>query len=296
MMKKIVALAFICMLVVSTAACSSEEKSVVIASKPMTEQYIIVEMLAMLIEEKTDISVEKKLGIGGGTENIHPAMLKGEIDIYPEYTGTGWNDVLKQASVEDPQQLYQEVKAKYDSEFDITWSGLYGFNNTYGLALPQSLAEEMGITTYSQLAEKGSDLRFGAEFDFFEREDGYKGLESIYGIDFNEKTELDIGLKYQAIAEDEVDAINIFSTDGRLTEYDLIVLEDDKNYFPSYYAATLIRNETLEEYPELAEILELLTDTISTEDMTYMNYLVEIEKQDPAKVAKDFISEKGILN
>jgi len=274
--------------------CSKEEKKVVIASKPMTEQYIIVEMLTYLIENNTDISVEQKLGIGGGTSNIHPGMLNGEIDIYPEYTGTGWLFVLEQELINDPMELFQSVKELYKTEYGIVWSNLYGFNDTYGLAVKAELADELGLSSYSDLAAVSADLNLGAEYDFYERADGYPGLESTYGFDFGKKTELDIGLKYEAIGSDEVDAINIFSTDGRLKEFGLTVLEDDKNFFPSYYCATLIRQETLDKYPELEKVLAMLDDQISNDEMTNLNYLVEVEKMDPKEVALNFLEEKGL--
>lgn len=268
---------------------------IVIAGKPMTEQYILVEILTQLIEAKTDLEVEQKQGIGGGTSNIHPAMISGEIDIYPEYTGTGWLFVLKEELINDPNLLYQAVKSEYESEYNINWSGLYGFNDTYAIAIKKDVAEMYNIETYSDLAVNSDKLRFGAEYDFYEREDGYPGLNDTYGLDFKEKIELDIGLKYQAIDADQVDVINVFSTDAKLKEYDLVVLEDDKNFFPSYFAATLIRNETLEMYPELIDVLDMLTGTISNEEMTEMNYLVEIEKMDPKDVAKNFLEEKELL-
>lgn len=295
MFKKVFLLIVLITAFVSITGCKKDMKSVVIASKPMTEQYIIVEMLTQLIEARTDIKVDQKMGIGGGTSNIHPGMKSGEIDIYPEYTGTGWMFVLKQDLISDPMELYKSVKRMYKDEFNIVWSGLYGFNDTYGIALKQNLAEELGITNYSELAEKSSDLSFGAEYDFYEREDGYPGLSGEYGFDFDNKKELDIGLKYQAISSDEVDVINVFSTDGRLKENKLVVLEDNKNFFPSYFAATLVRGETLKEYPELKEIIEILTDKISNDEMIHMNYLVEIEKMDPKVVASDFLKVKGLI-
>lgn len=270
------------------------DKTLVIAGKPMTEQYILVEILTQLIEAKTDIIVEQKQGIGGGTSNIHPAMLSGDIDMYPEYTGTGWLFVLKKDLINDPQALYQAVKEDYNKEFGITWSGLYGFNDTFALAIKKDLAEAYGIKSYSDLAAHSENLRFGAEYDFYERDDGYPGLKSVYGFNFKDKVELDIGLKYEAISSDKVDVINVFSTDAQLEKHDLLVLEDDQLFFPSYFAATLIRNESLERYPELEEILESLTDQISNEAMMKMNYLVEIEKKDPKDVAADFIAESGL--
>lgn len=293
--KRILVTFLVLLLLVSVFGCAKDEKKVVIASKPMTEQYILVDMLTQLIEANSDIVVEQKLGIGGGTSNIHPGMLNGEIDLYPEYTGTGWLFVLKQELINDPQLLYEEVKDQYQNDFDIVWSELYGFNDTYGIAMKKEVAEEMNIKTYSDLAKASDQLALGAEYDFYEREDGYPGLESTYGFDFDDKVELDIGLKYEAIRSDQVDAINIFSTDARLKEFGLVVLEDDMNFFPPYYAATLIRQETLDMYPELTDILAMMDGLISNEEMTEMNYMVEIEDMDPKQVATDFLTEKGLL-
>lgn len=295
MHKKLMVICIMIGLFVLVVGCKKQEKKVVLASKPMTEQFILAEMLTQLIEENTDIVVEQKLGIGGGTSNIHPAMEKGEIDLYPEYTGTGWLFVLKEELLHNPNELYEAVKESYLEKYNIKWMGLYGFNDTFGISMKKKLAEELNITTYSDLAAVSKELSFGAEYDFYEREDGYPGLENIYDFQFEEKTELDIGLKYQAIGADEVDVINVFSTDGRLKEQGLIVLEDDQNFFPSYYAATLVREETLEKYPELEEVVEMLTGQISNEEMTEMNYLVEIEKKDPKDVATDFLKKKGLL-
>ncbi len=295
MFKKGMAFLLVITMIIALAGCAKEEKKVVIASKPMTEQYIIAEMLIALIEQETDIIVEHKQGIGGGTSNIHPAMESGEIDIYPEYTGTGWMFVLKEELINDPMKLYNEVKKAYATEYDIVWSGLYGFNDTYGLGIKRELAESLNIETYSDLVDVGDQIRFGAEYDFYEREDGLPGLQKIYGFEFGEEAELDIGLKYQAIKQAEVDMINIFSTDGRLKEFDLKVLDDDKNFFPSYFCATLIRQETLDKYPELEAVLDMLTDQISNDEMTELNYLVEVDKQEAKDVAVNFLTEKGLL-
>lgn len=279
----------------SLAGCKKEERVVSVASKPHSEQYILAEMIAQMIETHTDIGVDRVGGIGGGTSNLHPAMLNGEIDIYPEYTGTGWLFVLEQELINDPIELYEASKEMYNSKFDIKWLELYGFNNTYALALKNELAEELGIETYSDLGEKGKDLVFGAEYDFYEREDGFQKLSNTYGFDFKNEVELDIGLKYAAIGGEEVDVINAFSTDGLLVEYGMKVLKDDKNYFPSYHATTIIRNEVLNKYPEIEEVLNRLAGQISDEEMTEMNYLVEKENQDPKDVATEFLREKGLL-
>jgi glycine betaine/choline ABC-type transport system substrate-binding protein len=283
------------LLLAGLAGCQTEEKKVIIASKPHSEQYILAEMLTQLIETHTDITVEQKLGIGGGTANIQPAMLAGEIDIYPEYSGTGWLFILKQELINDPDELYAAVTEQYKSEFDIVWLDRYGFNNTYALAVAGSIAEEFQLETYSDLVDKSPMLTFGAEYDFYEREDGYPGLEAVYGFDFMEKKELDIGLKYEAIGSGEIDVVNAFSTDGLLKEYDLKVLKDDQNFFPSYQAATLIRQETLDQYPELKDVLNKLAGQISDDEMIEMNYQVEKENLDPKDVARKFLEDKGLI-
>ena len=295
-MKRILAGLILTAILFTLTACSSEEpKTVVIASKPHSEQYILAEMLSLLIENHTDIKVEKKLGIGGGTSNIHPAMLSGDFDIYPEYTGTGLLFVLKEDLITDSDELYKRVQDRYLEEYNIKWLGLYGFNNTYALAVKESTAQTYNLETYDDLALASKDLVFGAEYDFFERDDGYEALKDAYGFEFKDTKEMDIGLKYEAIGSDEVDVINAFSTDGLIKQYNLKVLEDNKNFFPAYEAGTLIRKETLDKYPELEEVLEKLTGQISDDEMIQMNYQVEKENMDPRDVAEQFLKAKGLI-
>lgn len=296
MFKRIINGLIVVVMIVILTGCGKDQRKVVVASKPMTEQYIIAEMITAIIENETDIKVEQKLGIGGGTANIQPAMEKGEIDIYPEYTGTGWLFVLKEELINDGDKLYEEVKKEYKDKYNIRWMGKYGFNNTFALAIKEDRAQELGIETYSQLAQKGEGLIFGAEYDFYEREDGLQGLEKIYGLKFKDKVEMDIGLKYDAIGGDKVHVINAFSTDSLLRKHNLRVLEDDKNFFPSYEAATLVREETLEKYPELEELLKKLEGIITNEKIIDMNYKVENEKMDPKEVALEFLREEGVID
>lgn len=294
-MKKLFALILVIFMVTIFVGCDKDEKKVVIASKPHSEQYILAEMLSILIEEHTDIKVEKKLGIGGGTSNIHPAMLKGEIDIYPEYSGTGLLFVLKEDLITNPEELFTTVKERYGKEFGVLWLDIYGFNNTYALAVKSEIADKYNLKTYDDLVRVSNQLTFGAEYDFFEREDGFNGLRKIYPLNFKDTKEIDIGLKYEAIGSGQVDVINAFSTDGLLKEYGLKVLEDNKNFFPAYQAATLIREETLEKYPELRAVLDKLAGKISDDEMILMNFLVEKENKDPKNVARDFLKEKGLI-
>ncbi|VUZ25585.1 glycine betaine ABC transporter substrate-binding protein [Acetobacterium wieringae] len=294
-MKKWMGLVLLVMLVLLAAGCQNQEKKVVIASKPMAESYIIAEMMGQLIEANSDIKVEYKMGIGGGTSNIQPAMEASEIDIYPEYTGTGWLFVLKNELVTDPKALYEGVKTQYQEKYNFAWLDRYGFNDTYALAMDKSKADSMGINTFSDLAAQSNNLILGAEYDFYEREDGYPGLVTAYGFNFKETKELDIGLKYKAIGEGQVDVINNFSTDGLLAEYDLKVLKDDKGFFPAYEAAPVIRQEILDKYPELKAILNQLGGKINDQEMQQMNYYVEKENRDAGDVAAEFLKAKGLL-
>lgn len=296
MKKRIISIATLIMtLPVLLSGCSSDDKKVVVASKPMTSQYIVSEMIASLIEENTDIKVERKLGIGGGTSNIHPAMLKGEIDIYPEYTGTGWLFVLKENKIEDQNKLYEEVKKRYSEEFGIKWMDLYGFNDTYAVVVTKETANKYNLKTISDLEKYSKELVYGANPDFYEREDGFNAFTKEYGLDFKSKKELDIALKVDALKSKEIDVTNVTTVDPKLTDKDLVVLEDDRNYFPSYYATTLVREETLNKYPEIEKELEKLTNQISEEDIIKLSYDVEYNKKDPKDVAENFLKEKGLI-
>jgi len=289
----ILALLFIFMLLPKSDNTSG--KKIVIATKPTAEQYILGEIISQLVENNTDIQVVRKFGIGGGTSNIHPAMLKGEIDIYPEYTGTAWLFVLKKPQINHPDSLFSALKKAYAEQFNLNWVCRLGFNNTFTLALPESVAQKENIRTFSELAAKSNQFVFGAEFDFFEREDGFTGLNKIYPFNFKNKTELDINLKFQALENHTVDVINAFSTDSRIKQMNLRVLKDDKQFFPAYQAGIVMRNETQLKYPELTGLLARLNGLIDDSTMLQLNYEVEIEKKSPDEVARNFLKSKELI-
>ncbi|MGQ1783582.1 MULTISPECIES: ABC transporter permease/substrate-binding protein [unclassified Saccharicrinis] len=270
---------------------SHKNGTITVASKPTGEQFILGEIMAQLIEEKTDLQVIRKFGIGGGTTNIHPAMLNGEVDMYVEYTGTGWMNVLKQKLPHSNQVDFDLIQKMYKENFRLKWLGLLGFNNTYALAIPDSLAQKFNINSNSDLARNSRHFKFGAEFDFFERPDGYEGLVNVYGFQFASIHEMDINLRYNAIVEGKVNAIDAFTTDAKIEAQNLRVLDDDLNYFPSYEAGIIVRNELLEQHPELEPLLMKLNGQITTEAMMEMNYKVEVEKEDIQKVASYFIQQ-----
>lgn len=280
---------------ISLAGCSKNNKTIKIATKPMTEEFILGEMLKLLIEDNTDLKVEITKGVGGGTSNIHPAILKGDFDLYPEYTGTGWSFVLKEKEIPDDETLYKKLTEKYKKEYNLSWIGLYGFNNTYGLVIRKDIGEKYNIKTYSDLAAYSKDLTFGAEYDFYEREDGFKALCDKYGLNFKKKVDLDIGLKYKAINSKQIDVMNIFTTDGNLAKSDVMVLKDDKNFYQTYYCGTVIRDDVLKKHPELKEVLMKMDKLITEKEMVELNNKVESEGKDEVIVAKEFLKSKGLL-
>ena len=273
---------------------SKKDKTINIATKPMTEGYILGQMLTELIEQDTDLKVNITTGVGGGTSNIQPAMVKGEFDLYPEYTGTSWEAVLKKEGSYD-ESKFDELQKEYKEKYNLEYVNLYGFNNTYGLAVNKDIAEKYNLKTYSDLAKVSNNLIFGAEYDFFEREDGYKELQKVYNVDFKKKIDMDIGLKYQAMKDKKIDVMVIFTTDGQLAISDVVVLEDDKKMYPSYRAGTVVRSEILSKYPELKAVLEKLNNILDDKTMADLNYQVESEGKKPEDVAREYLQEKGLL-
>ena len=270
-------------------------KDIHIATKPMTESYILGQMLALLIEQDTGLSVRLTNGVGGGISNIHPAMLRGGFDIYPEYTGTSWEAVLKH---KDPYQddKFSILEDAYKKQYGLEWANLYGFNNTYGLAVSKQVAQQYQLKTFTDLAKVSHQLIFGAEYDFFEREDGYKQLQEVYGIHFGRVIDMDIGLKYQAIRDKKIDAMVVFTTDGQLFVSEVVVLQDDRNLYPSYKAGTVVRTELLTTYPALRTTLKKLNNLIDDATMAHLNFLVETERKRPEEVAKNYLLQKGLLH
>ena len=273
---------------------SKKNKTINIATKPMTEGYILGQMLTELIEQDTDLKVNITNGVGGGTSNIHPAIVKGEFDLYPEYTGTSWEAVLKKEASYN-ESKFDELQKEYKEKYNLEYVNLYGFNNTYGLAVNKDIAEKYNLKTYSDLAKVSNNLIFGAEYDFFEREDGYKELQKVYNMNFKKQIDMDIGLKYQAMKDKKIDVMVIFTTDGQLAISDVVVLEDDKKMYPSYRAGTVIRSEILSEYPELKPVLEKLNNILDDKTMADLNYQVESKGKKPEDVAREYLQEKGLL-
>lgn len=269
------------------------EQKIVIASKPFAEQFVLAHMAAEVLKAKTKLTVDiSRIGMGP-SELLHPAMLKGQIDVYPEYTGTAWMAVLKQPIERDKQKLYEKVKAAYAEQFKLEWLPLLGFQNTFALAVTQETAAKWQLKTISDLASH-ANLTLMGDATAFSREDEYPGLKKAYGIDGKAKV-VDVNFYYEGLKQKQADVALVFSTDGRLKQYNLLVLVDDKQFFPPYETGFILRSELAAKYPQIREVLSLLSGKINEQTMTELNYQVEVAKRDPADVARQFLRDQKIL-
>jgi len=266
-----------------------------IGTKNFTEQLILGELMAQLIESKTNLRVERKFNLGG-TVICHQALVRGDIDLYPEYTGTALTAILKMPTISDPDEVLEIVRKEYRLRFRCEWLEPFGFNNTYAIAVRRKDAKKFSWKRISDLKPLSSKLTAGFTSEFRERPDGYPGLKRVYGFGFGQVVDMDPALMYQALARGKVDVICAFATDGRIPAYDLVTLEDDLKFFPPYHAAPVVRLDTLQTYPELRKILNLLANTIDDETMRHLNYEVDENKKAPKEVARQFLFEKGLLS
>ena len=281
----------------AAGAPSADPGPVRIATKPMTEQYILGEMLGLLIED-AGYEVEITKGIGGGTSNIQPAMEAGEFDLYPEYTSSGWVMVLDHpAEGVDDGEMFQQLKQEYEENFSMTWVGLYGFNNTFTIAVRGDVAEQYGLENTSDLAAVAGELTFGGNPDYIEREDGFGMLCETYALEFGDVVDIDIGLKYQALAGGDIDVTNAFTTDAQLANpaADLVTLADDRHLQVNYFCSTVVRQDSLEKFPGLEDVLLQMDGILTDQEMASLNYQVEVEGMDERDVARNFLAEKGLL-
>lgn len=280
----------------SLSGCGSKGASITVAGKEYTEQRILTHMVAELIEQRTDIKVIRKDGLGG-TPVVFNAIKKGSIDLYVEYSGTAYVDVLKHAPTSDQALVYNTVK----SELDSLHGGLkaldqFGFNNTYVMTVTQAFATEHNLTKISDLKPIQNILHGGFTLEFLNRQDGIIGLEETYDFAFDKTSGLDGTLRYTALMNNSINVTSAFGTDSLIEKLGLVVLEDDLNFFPPYYAFPLMRKETYEKYPEIIPLMaELATFLSSDQVMINLNYRVDEAQIEPRVVARDFLLEKGLI-
>jgi osmoprotectant transport system substrate-binding protein len=241
--------------------------------------------------------VRRRLDLGG-TDIAMAAIRRGEIDVYPEYTGTALLVVLKAQQQGDAVQTFDFVKSEYERLYGLTWLDPAPMNNTQALATTAELSARFGLHTLSDVAAKAPQLRLGAVPEFVKRSDGLPGLQRVYGgYNFKSIRLIDFGLKYKALLDGDVDIVVAFGTDGEIVADKLVVMQDDKHLFPPYQVAPVIRQDALKARPELAAILNraapFLTDTVMR---TLNNEISGPKKREPAEVAQDFIKAHGLIS
>ncbi len=269
-------------------------KVIRIAGKDFTEQHILVNMFADLIEEKTDLNVERKVNLGG-TQVCFSALKSGDIDLYFDYSGTAYGDTLNYPPISDMNKVYNTVKKDFKEKFNISVLKQMGFNNTYVLAVTKETAQKYNLKSISDMAKVAPNLIAGTTLEFLNREDGLLGITKKYNFKFRDTKGLDGSPRYTALINKETSVVDAFSTDGLLKKFELVSLEDDKNFFPPYYAIPLVREEIIQKYPEIEPVIEELGDILTNDVMIELNYKVDELQKEPAAVAKEFLVEKGLL-
>jgi len=262
---------------------------IVVGSKDFTEQAILGELMAQLIEQTTSLKVQRKLNLGD-TLVCETAMRAGDLDLYVEYTGTALTAVFKQPVLLDSNEVNARVAASYAATGRTMLTPL-GFNNTYVILVRGEDAQRLGLKTISDAAKQSSKWRAGFGSAFLDREDGYRGLVQTYGLRFAEPPmAMNLSLTYRALAEKQVDLISGDATNGLIAKLDLVALEDDRRYFPPYFAVPVIRTETLNRHPELRAAIDRLAGKVTDQEMRQMNYQADVERRDAALIVRDFLA------
>ncbi len=286
---------FILLLLLPVVSCERHANRIVVGSKNFTEQLILGELFAQIIEARTHLPVERRFYLAG-TFICQQAILAGRIDVYPEYTGTALTAVLKQQPSGDKQEVYQRVKRDYESKFGLSVGPPLGFDDTFVMVIRGDDARRLHLTTLSQAAQFTPQWRAGFGYEFMERPDGYKGLVASYGLRFAEAPRImDLGLITRALKDHQVDIIAGNNTDGLIPALDFVVLQDDHHYFPPYEAVAIMRGDVLKTHPEVGAALDELARTISDEDMRRLNYAVDGEHRDAAAVVKEFLVQRHLV-
>ncbi|WFA75828.1 ABC transporter permease/substrate-binding protein [Streptococcus suis] len=271
-------------------------KQLVIAGKLGAEPEILINMYKLLIEDQTDIKVEIKPNFGK-TSFLYEALKSGSIDIYPEYTGTITSTLLKNSPTDlstNPEEVYAYAKEAILEQDGLVYLAPMAFQNTFALAVTEDYAQKNDIEKISDLAKVQQTAVAGFSLEFNDREDGNIGLKNLYNLQLNVKT-MEPALRYEAIKNGDVQLVDAYSTDSKIVSYKLKILEDDKQLFPPYQAAPLLSKETLEKYPELEQVLGVLAGNISTEEMTQMNYAVDVEGKSAEQVAREYLEQEELL-
>ncbi len=297
-MKKRVLMILLLAVVLMVAGCSGgaddDAKVIKVGHKNYTEARILGQIFGQLIEANTDYTTE--VTEFGGTSIVFEALKAREVDVYPEYTGTAYGAILDQNELKDPQAVYDYVVKEYKEQFDVEWLSELGYNNTYTFSVRKEVADKYNIKTVSEMIEVADELKFAATVEFLAREDGLPGVKKHYkDFKFKEELGIDPGLRYETIKSGKTDIIDAFSTDGKIREYDLVIMEDDKQFFPPYYVAPIMNGESYLAYPDVVAELEKLGQIMDEAAMQQLNYEVDVEKTPIEDVAHNFLVNAGLI-
>ncbi|MGH7669137.1 MAG: glycine betaine ABC transporter substrate-binding protein [Gemmatimonadaceae bacterium] len=281
-------------LLVAAQGATATPRPVVVASKPFGESYLLAEMFAQLLEAR-GVPVQRRLGLGA-TEIAFAALRRGDIDVYPEYTGTGLVAILHESPTGGRAAAYREVAAQFRQRWDMRWLPPLGFENTYAIAVRRGSADSLHLATLSDLARAAPQLRAGLSPDFIGRDDGLPGLVRAYGMHFKAVRALLPAVKYQALASGGVDVIDGYSTDGLIARYDLVVLSDDRDFFPPYEAAPLASGQLARRNPAAIAALAELAGRLDATTMRRLNERMEVNGEAAASVAHDELNALGLLS
>ncbi|MGG6313097.1 glycine betaine ABC transporter substrate-binding protein [Paenibacillus macerans] len=271
----------------SSNADTASSSTIRVGSKDFTENLIVAELYALALED-ADFKVERVFNIAGSV--IHTSLINNEIDMYPEYTGTGLLTILKKDLITDPEEVYKTVKEAYNQEFQVTWLDYSQANDGAGLVIRTDVSKKLGITTISDLQKYANELRFASQGEVDQREDGIPALEKVYGpLNWKSSKVYDNSLKYEVLSNNEADVAPAYTTEGRLVDTEqFTLLEDDKQVWPPYNLAPVVRNNVLDENPAIAEVINKVSQTLDTKTITELNAKVDVDKEEYEDVAKEY--------
>ncbi|ASA20777.1 glycine betaine ABC transporter substrate-binding protein [Paenibacillus donghaensis] len=291
--KSFTAVAIVLLLMLTLAACGSQNKeeggkpTLRVGSKDFTENLLVGELYALALED-AGYQVERVFNIAGSV--IHTSLVNNEVDLYPEYTGTGLLTILKKLLMTDPEEVYNTVKEAYEEQFQVTWLDYSKANDGAGLVVRTAVSKELGITTISDLQKHASELRFASQGEVDQREDGIPALEKVYGpLKWKSSKVYDNSLKYEVLSNKEADVAPAYTTEGMLVNTDeFTLLEDDKQVWPPYNLAPVVRDEILNANPDIAEVINEVSAALDTQTITALNAKVDVDKEEYEDVAKEF--------
>lgn len=297
-MRRLKWIVFICSIMLILSACSSgKDETIKIATVTTTESAIMGNMVKLMIEHYTDENVQMINNLGSSVV-VHQAMLNGDANISAtRYTGTDLTGALGQEAIKDPEEARKKVQELFQKDYDQTFFDSYGFANTYAFMVSKETAKKYNLKKVSDLRKVADKMQAGVDTSWMNRPgDGYKAFVKEYGFDFNKVYPMQIGLVYDAVEAGKMDVVLGYTTDGRISSYDLVVLEDDLKFFPPYDCSPLATNELLKAHPEVKKILEKLVDKVSTEEMQKLNYESDNNLLEPAVVAQRFLEKHNYFD